>query len=328
MNKTDALVLFERKLEAQEDGNDFAELATALEFMPLAIVQAAAYISDREPLCSVKEYLNDYRTLLDHSEEGVKEFRRDYEAKNSIVITWQISFDHIRQTNQSAADLLSLMSFFDRQGIPEDVLQNRSEHGGGQQKLDKDDIQKLRNYSFISVNKDGKTFEMHSLVQLATQKWLRAHGQLERWKQQFIRNLCEEFPNGEHETWGRCQALFPHVESAAEQQPRETSFLVEWATLLYYAARYSWKMGNFDDAEKLALKSMRARTKLFSQEHEDTLNSMEIVGLAYNLGGEWEKAAGIRSEVMGTRRRVLGAEHPSTLTTMANLASTYRNQGR
>src|SRR5947199_422365 len=26
--------------------------------------------------------------------------------------------------------------------------------------------------------------------------------------------------------------------------------------------------------------------------------------------------------------RVLGAEHPSTLTIMANLASTYRNQGR
>ena len=29
-----------------------------------------------------------------------------------------------------------------------------------------------------------------------------------------------------------------------------------------------------------------------------------------------------------TRKRVLGAEHPSTLTSMANLASTYRNQGR
>ena len=33
-------------------------------------------------------------------------------------------------------------------------------------------------------------------------------------------------------------------------------------------------------------------------------------------------------EVMETRRRVLGEEHPSTLTSMGNLASTYRNQGR
>lgn len=34
------------------------------------------------------------------------------------------------------------------------------------------------------------------------------------------------------------------------------------------------------------------------------------------------------SRVMETRKRVLGAEHPDTLTSMANLASTYGNQGR
>ncbi len=31
---------------------------------------------------------------------------------------------------------------------------------------------------------------------------------------------------------------------------------------------------------------------------------------------------------MEIRKRVLGEEHPSTLIIMANLASTYRNQGR
>jgi Tetratricopeptide repeat len=33
-------------------------------------------------------------------------------------------------------------------------------------------------------------------------------------------------------------------------------------------------------------------------------------------------------QVMETRKRVLGKEHPDTLTSMANLASTYGNQGR
>ncbi|KAF2689812.1 hypothetical protein K458DRAFT_458742 [Lentithecium fluviatile CBS 122367] len=32
--------------------------------------------------------------------------------------------------------------------------------------------------------------------------------------------------------------------------------------------------------------------------------------------------------MVGTRKRELGKEHHSTLTSMANLASTYRNQGR
>ena len=31
---------------------------------------------------------------------------------------------------------------------------------------------------------------------------------------------------------------------------------------------------------------------------------------------------------METRKRVLGVDHPSTLTSIANLASTYWNQGR
>jgi hypothetical protein len=31
---------------------------------------------------------------------------------------------------------------------------------------------------------------------------------------------------------------------------------------------------------------------------------------------------------MEARKRVLGEEHPHTLTSMANLASTYRKQGR
>ena len=33
-------------------------------------------------------------------------------------------------------------------------------------------------------------------------------------------------------------------------------------------------------------------------------------------------------KVMETRNKVLGQDHPDTLTSMANLASTYRSQGR
>lgn len=80
-----ALSLFERKLGPLDQGDDTAELAAALDFMPLAIVQAVAYISQRSPRCSVQRYLEDYRksdrkktSLLDY--EG-GQLRRDWEAK-------------------------------------------------------------------------------------------------------------------------------------------------------------------------------------------------------------------------------------------------------
>lgn len=46
-------------------------------------------------------------------------------------MTWQISFEYIQQKRPSAADLLLLMSFFDRQGIPRSVLQTPPEHDNG-----------------------------------------------------------------------------------------------------------------------------------------------------------------------------------------------------
>ncbi len=137
MEKVHAIALFEKKLRIHGDGhnkgknNDIGELAATLEYMPLAIVQAAAYISQRAPRCSVSEYLDEFRksdrektSLLDNK---AGHLRRDREAKNSIIITWHISFEHIRRSRPSAADLLSLMSLFDRQGIPERLVRHRVE---------------------------------------------------------------------------------------------------------------------------------------------------------------------------------------------------------
>jgi hypothetical protein len=101
MDRADGLALFERRLGSRDDSEDIVELAMALEFMPLAIVQAAAYVSQRVPRYSVRQYLHDFRrsdrkrtSLLNYDGE---QLCRDWEAKNSIIITWQISFDHIRE---------------------------------------------------------------------------------------------------------------------------------------------------------------------------------------------------------------------------------------
>ena len=122
MDETHAVALFEKKLLTESDREDTVELVAALEFMPLAVVQAAAYISQRALRCSVRQYIEKFQKT-DKSKMNILTYkaghlRRDRDAKNSIITTWQISFDYIQQERPSSADLLSLMSFFDRQGIP------------------------------------------------------------------------------------------------------------------------------------------------------------------------------------------------------------------
>ena len=358
MNYAHALTLLEKKLGEQIDSEDTSELAVALEFMPLAIVQAAAYIRLRVPRYSVRQYVDEFHkndkrktSLLNH-EAG--HLRRDLEAKNSIIITWQISFDHIHQIRPSAANLLSLMSFFDRQGIPEALLktqyegenENTAEAAGDDADDDhkddsdgdivtylsvdefEDNILILRNYSFITISIDGTTFEMHGLVQLAVRKWLEASNQLERWKQQFIKNLCTVFPNGDYENWTKCQALFPHAKSAVAQQPAVESSLQDWALILYHAAWYAWAKGSYIEAATMALKATRTRQKVLGLEDEKTLESMAILAMAYSDGGRLKEAEKLQVQVMETSAMVLGTEHPDTLMSMGNLASTYLNQGR
>ena len=119
MHDAAAHALLYKKLGEKVDRSDgIAELAAALEYMPLALVQAAAYIRERAPRCSVRQYLAEYResdsrktSLLN---QAAGHLRRDEAASNSVLLTWQISFDHIYSSRRSAADLLSLMSFFDR----------------------------------------------------------------------------------------------------------------------------------------------------------------------------------------------------------------------
>ncbi|KAG9241047.1 P-loop containing nucleoside triphosphate hydrolase protein, partial [Calycina marina] len=366
MSSKDALTLFENKLgrvhNCSGNADVAAELLVALEHMPLAIVQAAAYILRRKPRYSVRQYLQSFREsnhrrtrLLGYNG---KQLRRDGDAKNSIIITWQMSFDYIREIRPSAADLLSLMSFFDRQGIPDALLQNRSTQINSRQDLmesvasdcsDNDmgcgdeegstsqssmndefeeDVSVLQNYSFISVNANDATFGMHRLVQLATRIWLKDNKQIEKWKYVFIRNLDAELPTGEYENWERCRALFPHAQSAAAQKPKEQECLKDWTSVLYKAAWYAWRMGNGVEAEKLSVQAMEVRKKILDDEHNDTLDGMAMVGLVYGLNGRWDDAEKLEVQVMEKRKTKLGVDHPSTLTSMANLASTYRNQGR
>ncbi|KAF1352616.1 P-loop containing nucleoside triphosphate hydrolase protein [Delphinella strobiligena] len=350
-----ALALLERKSERQSDTASARQLVDALEGMPLAIAQAAAYIKQRGPRSSVQQYLEEFErseksqtSLLD---VNMRELGRDREAENSIIMTWQISFEHIRQSRQSAADLLSLMSFFDHQSIPESVLRARditrlstgretkqtrsndddSTDSSSEPPADKDfeeDIITLCNYSFISDTLDGTTFEMHRLVQLATRKWLKLRKQHIYWLEQSLWNLNAALPNSNYENWVECRALYPHVKLAFDLKPKSQDACLQWASISNKAAVFVLHQGLARDAERFAKGSTKLRGELLGKEHPDTLISIANLASTYWKQGQWKEAEELFVSVIETRKRVLGEEHPDTLTGMANLAATYEEQGR
>jgi hypothetical protein len=202
MESSEALELLQRKLENPGESQESQQLVNALDFMPLAIVQAASYVRSRTPRYSISQYLRDFQGSDLEATKLLKKaaghLYRDWEAKNSLLMTWQLSFDFIRQTRPSAAELLSFMSFFDRQGIPENLIRYRpntnclSSSGILNDSSDEeasdsdmgpdfeDDITALRDFSFISISENGAFFTMHRLVQLTMRAWLKSHGQIDQ----------------------------------------------------------------------------------------------------------------------------------------------------
>jgi tetratricopeptide (TPR) repeat protein len=330
MHQADAHALLQKKLgDELIRTSNVAELATALDNMPLALVQAAAYIRRQAPRCSVQQYLIEYaksdsrKTSLLNQAAG--HLRRDETASNAVLLTWQISFEHIRSIRRSASDLLSLMSFFDRQGIQECLLRGPSTIVNDDD-FD-DDVSTLRDYYFITAP-DSKMFEMHSLVQLATRTWLENQGQLDRFRDQFVANLCEELPPGTYENWGKCQALFPHAKAALTQQPKDKESRKRWAILLYNAAWYSLLQRRAGEAEHMSMMSLEVMQEVCSEESRETLYSLGLLGQAKDIGGKYEEAERILKQALALSEKVLGPSHPDMLGSMNNLALVLQSQGK
>ncbi|KAK2474440.1 hypothetical protein H9L39_14400 [Fusarium oxysporum f. sp. albedinis] len=156
---------------------DFADLSTLvlkLEYLPLILVQAASFI--KENSISISEYLNLLETdenLIQLLDEDFETDGRDPDSLQAVTKTWTISFRQIRRQNELAGDLLSLMSMFDHQNIPEEFLVTYlSLTYGDERTLERlRAIGLLKAFSFVSSGEDN-SISMHRLIQLAMRRWL------------------------------------------------------------------------------------------------------------------------------------------------------------
>jgi ankyrin repeat protein len=255
MDKALALALLQKKLGGCAEDDDAIKLIHRLNYMPLAIIQAAAYIKQMAPRTTISTYLN---VLSRRDGDKISLLKKDVDIRNSVISTWQISFERIRKVKASAARLLSLMSFFDPQGIPEILLLGYYENGGDRVDF-KDDLNTLISYSLLAKNVDGNEFEMHGLVQFSTKIWLALHDELEQWKEKCITIMVKAFPTRDFENRELCHWLFPHAEVALACQPKNDNYIEPWTTALVNAAWYARVKASYKVAEKMDRDARYAR---------------------------------------------------------------------
>ncbi|KAJ7441903.1 P-loop containing nucleoside triphosphate hydrolase protein [Mycena galericulata] len=351
MEESDAIVLLLTSAAEEttlKNKGISAEIVKALWYLPLAIIQAGAFIAKSGALNTyLALYTQNKACLLS---EKPTQSHDDYTW--TVYTTWQISFQQLRQP---AATLLQLCSFLHHQGIYEGIFSGASmykpEHycyGPSQEELQKpleilaqflrpdgtwdslsfvDSTNELRAYSLISFNMETGLFSIHPLVH--------------SWSQSTLIN---------HEAWYSAAASI--VGMSVATTPNEDKHLMSLKMLSHIESLMSMsgpvsprplsKMTLHDPNPKLPQRHEKGQSFAWVSKRFSSIRpnfgahwGQRLVvpdfnweyGTVYYYCGKLETAETINAEMVENRKQRFGDSHVATLTAMAGLASTYHQMG-
>ena len=306
-----------------------SELVEELENVPLAISQAGAYIKE-VPRISIPKYLAIFRrssedqvTLLNKNK---KDLRRDPEMPNAVITSWELSFDQIRENSPRSAELLSLMSYFNRQAIPKILIEEDLDELSFEE-----DINLLLSFSLVRKELGKDSFEVHRLIQTAVQYWLRCEGYEELWKERAIERVAHRFPiaynQGQH--WPICETLMSHADEVIlYTASSEVSELNRAEILVNTACYLTERKGHNMLAEQRSRHALRIRQRYEDKDSDIVLHTLEVLAESQRGAYKYEEAARLREFILKRRLKSGGPEHSKSLVAMYSLASLHCETGQ
>ncbi len=320
------------KEDAEEDQKQAAaELASDLGDLPLALVQAAAYIHDRQ--CRFDDYLASYRQrrlrLLESGEPD------DYPA--SVATTWAVNFEEVERESAASADVLRLSAFLAPEQIPVEILTlgvaelgpvlSPSLTGAAENPLVVSDLFKpLSRYSLIEQNPEARSFSVHRMVQEVIKAALD-EGDRRRWAERVVRALDSAFPEVEISNWPLCGRLLPQAMAAVELVDRHRLELEPAAKLFNEAGAYSRARGRYRQAVTLIKRSLAITEKMPEPDHLPLATSLNNLGSLYSTQGDYASAAPLFERSLAIVEKTLGRDHPNVAVNLNNLAVLRHRQG-
>ncbi|KAJ7754777.1 P-loop containing nucleoside triphosphate hydrolase protein [Mycena metata] len=315
-----------------------AEIVKSLHHLPLAIVQAGAFILKSRNLDGyLALYMQNQARLL--SEKPTQSHDR---YAWTVYTTWQMSFD---QLTPPAAMLLQHFSFLHYNGISEEIFRYASRYKFPANGPSKEEVQEpleflshflrptgewdslqfldatneIQSYSLISFDVEKKLFFIHPLVHA----WSRATVQNPKKAMSIMGSILgmAVSERSQRDTQLASLLLCPHIELVL-QMDAEVAL-----TFRYQYALIFWEGGKYKHSEELLEEVLQKQKQVLSEDHPDTLLTMGNLANSYSDLGEHQRAQELKSVVLEKQKQLLGEDHPDTLLTMGNLASSYSDLG-
>lgn len=334
LGKAEGLSLVKKRLRQNCSEELIFELLQELEYIPLAITQAIAFMVKRQR--TVEQYLRQYRKSDAAKTKFLSyefaEHARPESTLESVAKTWRISFESIRDSNRRAADLLCLINFFQHHGIPIILLLDGDE---AEDDFDFEEaVALLKAFSFL--NENDSVFSTHRLVQLATRWWLEEEvpENVDKWALEALKSIASQFPgpvdDPGSEYFKLAEILLPHAELILQHQFKKITEESELARakLLTSSGRYIHWKGSYDEARLRFERSMEINVFYLGEKHVQTIESMAQLGWTMGHYNEDAEALPILKRVLDNRCEILGEDDPKTIDSLSAFAAVIALTGK
>ncbi|KAM0263425.1 hypothetical protein ACHAQJ_001281 [Trichoderma viride] len=350
---TKLLEVMRNKEASFEELDDVETLLRELEWFPLAISQAGAYMR------RMKTTASRYLSLLRESKRRwdtlkITEFDRHRrpEMPNSVLDTWTVSMERIQSENRMAYQVLHIVAYLDNQNLPRELIITISKCSNKDMTRQPEELEvmfaitRLEEFSFLKerqIEDGGPSYEMHKLVQEAAryrltmrdlqgvpaQKTLMQTAEDDEayYTGIALQALSELFPTSDPESWERCERYLAHAIGMgdwAEIGRREA----DTSELLSKASGYLYDRGRWREKALVDQRALKLRRKVLGERHPRTLESIASLAAAYHYQGQHEKAKACYKEAIELRQQTLGEKHPDTLRAISLLGAVYQSHGQ
>ncbi|KAJ7754810.1 hypothetical protein B0H16DRAFT_1458849 [Mycena metata] len=330
-----------------------AEIVKSLHYLPLAIIQAGAFISKSRNLDGyLALYMENQARLL--SEKPAQS--HDHYAW-MVYTTWQMSFDRL---TSPAAMFLQHCSFLHYNGISEEIFRYASTYQFLSGSPSKEEVQEPLEFLSHFLHPTGEwdslqfwnatnEIQSYSLINFDAREEALFHPPISTWLESSNspkpKETCVHYGvhtwDGHFRTFGVGYATDESApeggkdkyakELLEEVLQKQKQFLGEdhpdtLLTMGNLASSYS-PLGEHQKAQKLKSVVLEKQKQLLGEDHPDTLFTMGNLANSYLDLGEHQKAQELMSVVLEKRKQLLGDNHPDTLLTMGNLANSYLDLG-
>ncbi|KAL9047686.1 MAG: hypothetical protein Q9162_007967, partial [Coniocarpon cinnabarinum] len=330
MSDTEATLLFKKLVidrVSTNDENSICELVKELCHLPLAIIQASAYLNEN-PQVTVSDYLK----LLRRAEhEGVNLLSHDFvddtryaESDNAVAATWMVSISQIEQVEPLAADLLMHLSVLEPTSIPSSLFMT-SEPVDDERRTRA--VGALCSYAFLRRRgSESDEYDMHRLVHKVARLWTRRQTNVNEVIERAVRHICQIFSR---QRWGNrpiWRVLLTHTTGLL--QDRVTDDMKERRFLCYYLGRCMYQEGRFAECQTWLLQADEWYRAHLIEEDPHRLEVEHALGVTYLQLGRANDSMRILEHVVDVDSRTREEGDVSRIASRHVLANAYLQDER